>query len=52
MIALYIATTYFSGLAMLPMITYHISQLLLDTLIADWLRERTPKESQPTTVPQ
>lgn len=46
MIGLHIATTYFSGLAMLPMIAYHVAQLLLDTLIADWLRERAPRESQ------
>ncbi len=45
MIGLHIATTYYTGLAMLPMITYHISQLLLDTLVADWLRGRTPKSS-------
>jgi len=44
MIGLHIATTYYGGLAMLPMITYHIAQLLLDTLIADWLRERTLTE--------
>ncbi len=38
MIGLHIATTYYSGLAMLPMIAYHIGQLVLDTLIADRLR--------------
>lgn len=30
----------FGGLAMLPMIAYHVCQLLTDTLIADWLRRR------------
>lgn len=28
----------FSGLAMLPMVAYHVCQLLVDTVVADWLR--------------
>lgn len=50
MIGLHIATTYFGGLAMLPMITYHVAQLLLDTLVADWLRERTPEDRSPSAA--
>jgi len=30
----------FSGLAMLPMVAYHVCQLLVDTVIADWLYDR------------
>lgn len=30
----------FSGLAILPMVAYHVCQLLVDTLVADWLRKR------------
>jgi solute carrier family 10 (sodium/bile acid cotransporter), member 7 len=37
MVGLYIALE-FGPLAILPMIAYHASQLLLDTLVADWLR--------------
>ncbi len=39
MAGLFLATK-FGALAILPMVAYHASQLLLDTLIADWLRER------------
>lgn len=44
MIGLYIAVEYFSGLAMLPMIVYHVGQLLIDTLVADRLRSAPPAE--------
>lgn len=37
-IGLYVALQYFHGLAMLPMVCYHISQLLIDTVIADQLK--------------
>lgn len=40
MMGLYIAITYYDGLAMLPMIAYHVCQLLIDTLVADWLLAR------------
>lgn len=40
-VGLHIAVTYFGGLVMLPIVMYHISQLLLDTVIADKLRHRT-----------
>jgi sodium/bile acid cotransporter 7 len=44
MLGLYVATTYFGQfpLAMLPMIFYHICQLLTDTVIADRLRANSP----------
>ena len=30
----------FGGLTMLPVVAYHVSQLTIDTLVADWLRRR------------
>ena len=38
MVGLDIAITYVGGLAILPMVVYHVGQLLADTLIADKLR--------------
>jgi sodium/bile acid cotransporter 7 len=38
MVGLYLALQ-FGPLAILPMVAYHATQLLLDTLLADWLRE-------------
>lgn len=40
MIGLRTALAAFGGLAMLPMVAYHICQLLVDTLVADWLKRR------------
>jgi len=40
MVGLYIAIKYYGGLAMLPMIAYHVSQLLIDTVVADRLAAR------------
>ncbi len=31
----------FGGLAVLPMVAYHVCQLLLDTILVDWLRKKT-----------
>ncbi len=31
---------YFGALAVLPMVAYHVLQLLIDTLVADWLARR------------
>ena len=31
------------GINVIPMVAYHISQLLIDTLVADRLREDPPK---------
>lgn len=40
MVGLFIAIEYFGGLAILPMVTFHILQLFIDTLVADrWARE-------------
>jgi sodium/bile acid cotransporter 7 len=41
MVGLYVALV-FGPLAILPMIAYHSAQLLVDTVIADWLRGRAP----------
>ena len=38
MVGLDIAITYVGGLAILPMVVYHVAQLLADTVIADRLR--------------
>jgi len=40
MVGLQIAVQYFGGLTVLPMVTYHVLQLLIDTIIADGLRAR------------
>jgi len=40
MIGLHIAIKYFGGLTLLPMITYHVLQLFLDTVIADYWARR------------
>jgi sodium/bile acid cotransporter 7 len=47
MVGLTIAYDYFGGLAVLPIIVYHVGQLLADTLIADWLREGSIKLQPP-----
>ena len=39
MVGLFLALK-FGAAAILPMVAYHAAQLLLDTIIADWLRER------------
>jgi sodium/bile acid cotransporter 7 len=39
MVGLYVATTYYGGLAILPMVAYHVGQLLVDTLIAHRLKK-------------
>jgi len=38
MVGLHISIQYFGGLTILPMMTYHLTQLTADTVIADWLR--------------
>lgn len=48
MVGLYVALNYFSGVAILPMISYHVGQLFLDTFAADWwARPETPRRSGP-----
>jgi len=44
-IGLHVATTYYVGLAILPMVAYHVGQLIVDTVIADRLRRA--KQSSP-----
>ncbi len=39
MVGLHVAITYFGGLTVLPMVAYHVGQLLADTIIADRLRK-------------
>jgi sodium/bile acid cotransporter 7 len=36
-------------LAIIPMVAYHASQLLIDTLVADWLRQNPPPQMEWTT---
>jgi sodium/bile acid cotransporter 7 len=53
LVGLKIATDYadrFGGLALFPMVVYHIGQLLLDTFVADHLRRRPQPESEPPAV--
>ena len=40
MVGLSVATEYFGGLAILPMVAYHVGQLVLDTIIADRWRDK------------
>jgi sodium/bile acid cotransporter 7 len=40
MVGLHVAITYYGGLTILPLVVYHVGQLLVDTLIADYLRRR------------
>ena len=49
MIGLQVAITYFAHLplAMLPMVAYHVTQLILDTAVADRLRRSGPQEASP-----
>lgn len=35
MVGIYIAVEYFGGVAILPMVAYHVSQLVIDTILAD-----------------
>jgi sodium/bile acid cotransporter 7 len=43
MVGLHVALTYFGGLTILPMVAYHVGQLLVDTVIADFLRARSDR---------
>ena len=47
MVGLDVALQYFGGLAALPMLVYHISQLLIDTLIADRWRSMGSNTRRP-----
>lgn len=37
------------GFSILPMVSYHICQLLIDTVLADWLRKQAPPEEPEST---
>ena len=52
-IGLAIGTDYFNGLTILPMIAYHVCQLLMDTLVVDYLQKHAPEAEpeQPTPKP-
>lgn len=41
----------FGGLAVLPMVAYHVCQLLIDTLVVDWWRERYTGRTPPELTP-
>jgi sodium/bile acid cotransporter 7 len=41
MVGLYVALA-FGPLAILPMVAYHAAQLIIDTVVADWWRQREP----------
>ena len=40
MVGLSIALRYYGGLTILPMVAYHVGQLILDTLVADVFRQK------------
>jgi sodium/bile acid cotransporter 7 len=33
-----------AGFSVLPMVTYHVGQLFIDTVLADWLKKRQPEK--------
>jgi sodium/bile acid cotransporter 7 len=45
MVGIYIATYYYPGLALLPMVAYHVCQLIIDTLVVDRLRTSASSNS-------
>ena len=40
MVGLTLAIEYFPQAPILPVVAYHVCQLLVDTLVADWLKAR------------
>jgi sodium/bile acid cotransporter 7 len=50
MVGLEIAVEFYGGLAMLPLVVYHVAQLLVDTLIADRWRSGVENEREETTA--
>jgi hypothetical protein len=38
-------------LAIIPMVAYHAAQLVIDTLVADWLRRQTPQGVEVVSPP-
>lgn len=47
MVGLDLGLTYYGSLSILPMVAFHVCQLLIDTVVADRLRNQAPSESQP-----
>src|SRR5205823_2529087 len=48
-VALYLFDRYFKEahpLSLVPLVFYHVGQLVVDTLLADWLAARSPVETQ------
>lgn len=43
MIGLHLALAHFGGLATLPMVSYHVCQLLIDTVVADRMAGKSPQ---------
>lgn len=43
MVGLYIAMRYYGGLVLLPVVVYHVGQLVLDTIVADSWNRRQPQ---------
>ncbi len=41
MVGLHVSLQYFGGLTILPMVAYHVGQLIVDTLVADAFRRRS-----------
>ena len=50
MVGVHIGVSY-GGLAMLPMVAYHVCQLLIDTVIADWWRGRFQSNAREHSSP-
>lgn len=47
MVGLFVAINYFGGLTLLPMVFYHVGQLVVDTIIADiWSRSSGEREAE------
>jgi sodium/bile acid cotransporter 7 len=49
-VGLHVVLTYFAGLAVLPVVAYHVGQLLVDTLIADGIRRQYRRSSSAETA--
>jgi sodium/bile acid cotransporter 7 len=45
MVGLYVALRYYGGLTILPMVAYHVGQLILDTLVADAICSRAARKN-------
>lgn len=41
-VGLHVAVTYYQGFVLLPMVVYHVTPLLIDTIVADRMRNSGP----------